>query len=79
MAGYRREITSEIVQELCVLEGHGTWNLEFNVVKWNGDEPKYDIRPWNSDHSRCGKGITLSEDSLKRLVEYCNQAQLMSI
>ena len=44
MAGYVQEITSEIVQELCVLEERGAWNLEFNVVKWNGDEPKYDIR-----------------------------------
>lgn len=40
------------------------WNLEINLVSWNGREPKYDIRKWNEDHSRSGKGLTLSEDEI---------------
>lgn len=75
----KQEITYTLVQQLCVLEERGAWNLEFNVVSWNGEEPKYDIRPWNTDHSRCGKGITLTEESLKRLVNYCEQAQIHAI
>lgn len=80
MARVAQEIKSEIIQHLCVLEERNAgWNLEFNIVKWNDDEPKYDIRPWNEDHSKCGKGITLTEDNLKALIEYCEQAQLMAI
>lgn len=80
MAHKNQEIKCEIVQHLCVLEERNAgWNLEFNVVKWNDEDPKYDIRPWNEDHSKCGKGITLTEENLKALVEYCNQAQLMAI
>lgn len=75
----KQEITYTLVQQLCVLEERGTWNLEFNVVSWSGEEPKYDIRPWNTDHSRCGKGITLTEESLRRLVNYCEQAQIHAI
>lgn len=75
----KQEITYTLVQKLCVLEEKGAWNLEFNVVSWNGEEPKYDIRPWNADHSRCGKGITLTEENLKRLVNYCEQAQVHAI
>lgn len=76
----KQEITCKLIQHLCVLEERNAgWNLEFNVVSWNGDEPKYDIRPWNEDHSKCGKGITLTEDNLKALVEYCNQVQLSAI
>lgn len=79
MAG-QQDIKCEVVQQLCVLEERNAgWNLEFNVVKWNDDEPKYDIRPWNADHSRCGKGITLSEENLVKLIEYCEQAQIHAI
>lgn len=73
------DITCKIVQPLCVLEERGEWNLEFNIVQWNSDNPKYDIRPWNADHSRCGKGITLTEECLKKLVDYCEQAQINAI
>lgn len=38
------------------------WNVELNLVSWNGREAKYDIRKWNEDHSKSGKGVTLSED-----------------
>lgn len=80
MARQAQEITCKIVQHLCVLEERNAgWNLEFNIVSWNDEEPKYDIRPWNEDHSKCGKGIALTEENLKALVEYCNQAQLMAI
>ena len=40
------------------------WNLEINLVSWNNREPKYDIRKWNEDHSKSGKGLTLSEDEI---------------
>lgn len=80
MAKPVQDIKCEIIQHLCVLEERNAgWKLEFNVVKWNDEEPKYDIRPWNEDHSKCGKGITLTEVTLKTLVEYCNFAQLSAI
>lgn len=80
MAKPAQDIKCEIIQHLCVLEERNAgWKLEFNIVKWNDEEPKYDIRPWNEDHSKCGKGITLTEDNLKTLVEYCNFAQLSAI
>lgn len=27
---------------------------------WNDKEPKYDLRDWDSEHKKMGKGITLS-------------------
>lgn len=38
------------------------WNTELNRISWNGNEPKYDLRSWSPDHSKMGKGITLSEE-----------------
>ena len=78
--GYKQEIKSEIVEHLMVLdERNGGWNLELNIVKWNDGDAKYDIRPWNEDHSKCGKGISLSEEELKKLVAYCNENRLHEI
>ena len=78
--GYKQEIKSEIVEHLMVLdERNGGWNLELNIVKWNDGDAKYDIRPWNEDHSKCGKGISLSEEELKKLIGYCNENRLHEI
>ena len=42
------------------------------MVSWNDREPKYDIRSWSPDHSRMGKGISLTEEEMERLVELWN-------
>lgn len=66
----RQDITVEIVKELAVLEERNAgWRLELNLVRWNGGDVKYDIRPWNEDHSRSGKGITLTEDNMQAIVK----------
>lgn len=36
-------------------------------MSWNGNEPKYDIRSWNEDHTKMGKGITLTDEELRIL------------
>ena len=35
---------------------------QLNMVSWNGNPPKYDIRDWSPDGSRMGKGISLTEE-----------------
>lgn len=46
------------------------WNKEFNIVKWGENEPKIDIREWNDDHTRMGKGITLTMEELRKSLKY---------
>ncbi len=36
---------------------------------WNGRDPKYDIRDWGPEHKKMGKGVTLTEEELKKLKE----------
>ena len=38
------------------------WNLELNLISWNGRKATYDIRKWKEDHSAMLKGVSLSED-----------------
>jgi len=47
------------------------WIKEFNLVSWNGREAKYDIRDWNEDHTKMGKGITLTHDEINFLCDAC--------
>ncbi len=64
------EITFEIVKELGVIsENAKGWTRELNLVSWNGREAKYDIRDWSPDHSRMGKGVSLTEEEMQKLVE----------
>lgn len=50
-----------------------TWQKEVNIVSWNGGLPKVDIRDWDEAHGRCGKGITLSEDEAREVMQILTQ------
>ena len=64
------EIKFEIVNTVGVIsESPKGWTKELNLISWNGREPKYDIRDWDPDHQKMGKGVTLTEDELKKLKE----------
>ncbi len=64
------EFKYEITEEIGVLgENARGWTKELNMISWNGSKPKYDIRDWAPDHSRMGKGVTLSEDEFETLKE----------
>lgn len=43
------------------------WAKELNIVSWNDGEPKYDIRDWDPDHEKMGKGVTLTKDELIKI------------
>jgi len=64
------EIKYEIIETIAVLsEGNKGWKKELNLISWNGREPKYDIRDWSEDHTKMGKGVTLSLSELQLLKE----------
>ena len=59
------DFTFEIVDRLGLINTTGRgWYKELNKVSWNGNEAKFDIRDWQPDHSKMGRGITLTEDEL---------------
>lgn len=69
MADIKYEITAHIG---TISESEKGWTKELNLVSWNDREPKYDLREWNPDHDKMGKGITLTKDELlelKKLLE----------
>ena len=65
-----REVTYEIIEEIGIISSHTTgWNKEINLVSWNGNSPKYDIRDWSPDHGQMGRGITLHEKEMRMILD----------
>ncbi|MBQ9015121.1 MAG: hypothetical protein IJ109_03280 [Firmicutes bacterium] len=65
-----REVTFEIVEEIGVISTSGTgWQKELNIVAWNGNQGKYDIREWSPHHDRMSRGITLNEQEMRSIVD----------
>ena len=44
------------------------YQIELNLVKW-GSNLRYDIRRWDAEHDNCGKGIDLTQEEYKKLIE----------
>ena len=62
-------ITFEIQKQISTLSSNKLkgWKKELNLISWNDRAPKYDIRDWDNNHVKMGKGVTLSESELKEL------------
>lgn len=64
------DFSFEILDHIKVLSTNEKgWSKELNLIKWGDNAPKYDIRDWNEDHTKMGKGITLTKDEVKALIE----------
>ena len=60
----------EIVKNIAVLSTERSgWTKEINLVSFNDAPPKYDIRSWDPDHEKMGKGISLSRDEMKTMLD----------
>ena len=71
-----RTLRVEVVEELATLSESGTWKKQLNIVQWGDNIARYDIRSWNQDHTKSGKGITLN---LQELIELKKALNLMDI
>ena len=62
------DLEYEIIESFGVLSTTPSgWTKELNLVSWNGAEPKYDVRQWSPDHSKMGKGVSLSREEAEEL------------
>lgn len=68
-----QKISFEILEELAVLsENTKGWRKELNLVRWNENPPKFDIREWSPDHEKMGKGITFTNEEMDVLKQFLN-------
>ena len=71
------DIKYEITAHLATLSTNPrtSWTKELNLISWNDKEPKYDIRDWSPDHTKMGKGVTLSREELTALRDAVNDME----
>ncbi len=71
------DIKFEIKETVGALsESSKGWKKELNLISWNDNAPKFDIRDWDSEHKKMGKGITLSNEEIKKLRDILNSMKL---
>lgn len=64
------DFTFEIEEKLLVLStAENGWTKELNRVSFNGAEAKWDLRSWSPDHTKMGKGITLTNEEFKTILD----------
>lgn len=64
------QVTYKIARHIATIkEESGGWKTELNEVSWNEKEPKYDVRRWNEDHTKMGKGITFTKEEAAALLQ----------
>ncbi len=69
-----KEFKFEIKKEIGVLsENAKGWTKELNLVSWNDGAPKYDIREWDPEHEKMGKGVTLTAEELGKLKDLLSE------
>ena len=70
MADFKYEILDNVG---VFFNSKSGWTKEINIISWNGADGKVDIRSWSPDHSRMGKGISLTVEEFKALKELMNE------
>lgn len=73
MAGIKFEIQENLG---VISESANGWTKELNLVSWNDRPAKFDIRDWDENHKKMGKGLTLSIDELRELKKVLNEMNL---
>ncbi len=73
MAGIKFEIEENFG---IISNSSNGWSKELNLVSWNDRPAKFDIRDWDEDHQKMGKGITLSIDEVRELKKILNNIDL---
>ena len=71
------EITYDIEERIAVLSTNARgWERQLNLISWNGNPAKYDIRDWSPDGSRMSKGISLNAEEMKTLKGILEELEL---
>lgn len=72
-----KEIKYEIIESIGVIStSPAGWNKEVNLIRWNDNPAKLDIRDWSPDHQKMGKGIALTPEEAEKLLEILRTSDL---
>lgn len=70
----KRPVTYRITRRFgAIRQTESGWTRELNMVSWNDMPEKFDIRDWNEEHTKCGRGITLNLEEMEALIELAKE------
>lgn len=73
-----QKISFDIKEEILVLSQNAKgWQKELNLVSWNDHPPKFDLREWSPEHDKMSKGITLTNEEMKKLTDFLKESEFM--
>ena len=76
----RDGVTFEIQRHVGVISSYPTgWRKELNLVAWNGNATKIDIRDWDPEHDHMSRGVTLHKDEALKLKDLLNAFDFRSM
>lgn len=71
------EFKFEIVKNIATLSTEKSgWTKELNLVSFNDQVPKYDLRTWDPEHQKMGKGVSLSRGEMALLRDSIENLEL---
>ncbi|MEE3928562.1 PC4/YdbC family ssDNA-binding protein [Mycoplasmopsis ciconiae] len=64
------KIEFKIVKHIAVINKlFNGWTRELNMVSWNNNEAKLDLRDWDESHTKMSKGFTFTKEEAQNLIE----------
>lgn len=70
------DLKYEITERIAILSEKGVWTKELNKVSWNDRPAKFDLRDWNHEEGKMGKGITLNDEEMQNLKQVLNAVEV---
>lgn len=74
MTDYIKKLDNVTIYRDLGAFGDGKWQKHLTVCAWYDNDPKYDIRSWNEDMTKYGKGVTLDSSELFDLLSLIEDA-----
>ena len=64
-------ITFEIVEHIGTITPatENAWAKELNRISWCGGPIKWDVRQFDESHTKCSRGITLTDAEMHSIIE----------
>lgn len=62
--------TYQLIRNIARVESEGSGSvLEVNLISWDDQPPVYDVRRWNSDHTKASVGVKVTVNELEAIIE----------
>lgn len=74
------EFEYEIKEKIATISVKGKnddFAMELNIISFNGNRPKYDLRNWKRSENLMLKGITMTAEELQTLKDTLNEIDII--